>query len=179
LAPKIRRLAGSAFVAVAALLGFLTFRPSAKVPEPEPMPSEAKQLDALPPSGAPAAEAEFALASKVVPIAAGSESPPVVELRHPHPITPQHERIYRENQLTFSLDGAVDVEDVAGIRRLLAIYRQEFPEDSQVLQQGYEIIANCLERPGAANRAAAQRFYDTEIASALRRHVRRHCLEKP
>jgi hypothetical protein len=110
---------------------------------------------------------------------AGSTAPPIGEPRHPHPITPQHERIYRENNLTFSLDGAVDVEDVAAIRRLLTTYRQEFPEDSLVLQQGYEIIANCLERPGETTRAAAQHFYDTELASALRRHVRRHCLEKP
>ncbi|HKO53037.1 MAG TPA: hypothetical protein VJV79_35250 [Polyangiaceae bacterium] len=104
---------------------------------------------------------------------------PATELPGSHPITPQHERIYRENKLTFWLDGAVDVEDVAGIRRLLAIYRDEFPEDSLVLQQGYELIADCLERPGAATRAAAQRFYDTELASTLRRHVRRHCLETP
>ena len=180
MASKIRRFVGSTSIAAAALLGFLLLRPSARVPEPEPTPREETQPDARLPSGATAPQAEVVLASKVVQaIAVGSQSPPAGELRHPHPITPQHQRIYRENELTFSLDGAVDVEDVAGIRRLLAIYRQEFPEDSLVLQQGYEIIANCLERPGAATRAVAQRFYDTEIASTLRRHVRRHCLEKP
>jgi hypothetical protein len=179
LASKIPRIVGSALMGAASLLCILTLRPSAKVPEPEPTPREATQSDAMRLPGATAPPGETVLASKVVPRLAASQAPPAGALRHPHPITPQHERIYRENQLTFSLDGAVDVEDAKGIRRLLATYRQEFPEDSLVLQQGYEIIADCLERPGIATRTVAQSFYDTEFASTLRRHVRRHCLEKP
>jgi hypothetical protein len=166
-------------MAAGALLGWLVLRPSAKVPEPEPTPSTGTQLDAPQASAVVARQAEVVLASNAVPnLPAAPESPPAA-LPHPHPITPQHERIYRENKLSFSLDGAVEVEDVPGIRRLLAIYRQEFPEDSLILQQGYELIANCLEHPGAATRDAAQRFYDTELASPQRRPVRRHCLEKP
>jgi hypothetical protein len=186
---KIRRIAGSAFVAAAALLGFLAFRPAAKLPEPEQKTAEPKAAEPEAPGATRAAEptlpqaelalASNALASNALPSAPVGSQPAAAELRHAHPITPQHERIYRENQLTFSLDGAVEVEDVPGIRRLLAIYRQEFPEDALVLQQGYELIANCLERPREATRAEAQRFYDTELASSLRRHVRRHCLEKP
>jgi hypothetical protein len=46
-----------------------------------------------------------------------------------------------------------------------------------LLQAGYDIIADCMERHTAANRIAAERFYDTQIASTLRRYVRIHCLQ--
>jgi hypothetical protein len=95
----------------------------------------------------------------------------------PHPITPQHERIFRENNLIGQLNGAMDVKDAAGLRKLLRQYRDEYPEDAHVLQDGYELIANCLERPRPEARAAAQRYYDTQLDSGLRRYIRRHCLE--
>jgi hypothetical protein len=95
----------------------------------------------------------------------------------PHPITAQHERIFHENNLIGDLNGAMDVKDVPGLRRLLQQYKDEYPEDSHVLQQGYAIIADCLERPGAETRAVARRYYDEELDSGLRRYVRRHCLE--
>jgi hypothetical protein len=95
----------------------------------------------------------------------------------PHAITPQHERIYHENNLIGDLNGAMDVKDVAGLRRLLKQYRDEYPEDANVLQDGYELIANCLERPGPETRAIAQRYYDEQLDSGLRRYIRRHCLE--
>jgi hypothetical protein len=96
---------------------------------------------------------------------------------HPHPITAQHERIFRENQLIGALNGAMDVNDGPGLRKLLQQYQQEYPDDPSALQQGYELIADCLEHPGAAARATAQRYYDTERGSTLRRFVARHCLE--
>jgi hypothetical protein len=95
----------------------------------------------------------------------------------PHPITPAHRRIFRENNLIGSLNGAMDVKDAAGLRRLLARYREEYPEDGHVLQQGYALIAECLERPGPETRALAQRYYDQQLDSGLRRYIRRHCLE--
>lgn len=76
-----------------------------------------------------------------------------------------------------SLNGAVDVRDADGIRRLVATYRDEYPEDEHLLQDGYAIIADCIEHPGAASRARAQRYYDEALASNIRRYVRRHCLE--
>lgn len=95
----------------------------------------------------------------------------------PHPITPQHKRIFRENSLVGNLNGAMDVKDVQGLRALLKEYREEYPEDAHVMQDGYEIIANCLEHPSPETRAVAQRYYDEELASGLRRYIRRHCLE--
>lgn len=103
----------------------------------------------------------------------GSEEP-----RHPHPHTPIHDRIYRENTLYGQLNGAMDVKDAAGMRRLLAQYRDEYPEDEHFLQEGYALIADCLERPGdAATRAAGERYWKERRASILRRYVRRHCLQ--
>jgi len=95
----------------------------------------------------------------------------------PHAITPTHERIYHENNLIGDLNGAMDVKDGPGLRRLLKQYRDEYPEDAHVLQDGYELIANCLEQPNADNRAVAQRYYDEQLDSGLRRYIRRHCLE--
>lgn len=94
-----------------------------------------------------------------------------------HPLTPEHQRIFRENNLIGDLNGAMDVGDVAGLRARLQQYREEYPEDAHVLQDGYELIADCLEHPGAQTRAKAQRYYDEELASGLRRYIRRHCLQ--
>jgi len=97
----------------------------------------------------------------------------------PHPITPQHARIFRENNLIGDLNGAMDALDASGLRRLVAQYRDEYPEDAHVLQDGYELIASCLEALTPETRRAAQRYYDAQLDSGLRRYVRRHCLEAP
>jgi hypothetical protein len=96
---------------------------------------------------------------------------------HPHPITPAHHRIYRENNLIHALNGAMDVNDAAGMRRLIERYRQDYPEDANELQEGYALIADCLEQPNAATVERARHYYASETASALRRYLRRHCLE--
>jgi hypothetical protein len=95
----------------------------------------------------------------------------------PHPITPTHERIFRENNLIGDLNSAMDNAQVADLRRLLAQYRDEYPEDAHVLQAGYELIANCQERLTPELRSQAQRYYDEELDSGLRRYIRRYCLE--
>jgi hypothetical protein len=95
----------------------------------------------------------------------------------PHPITPAHERIFRENNLIGQLNGALDVKDAAGVRRLLGQYRAQYPDDPNQLQTGYAIIADCLDHPGPNPRAAGQRYYDVERGSILRRMVDRYCLQ--
>jgi hypothetical protein len=112
----------------------------------------------------------------MIPREQPQDAPP--EPLHPHPITAAHARIYRENNLLGALNGALDVEDAPGLRRLLETYRDEYPEDSHALQAGYAIIADCLEHPGDGASAAARAYYETETASTLRRYVRRHCLER-
>ena len=96
---------------------------------------------------------------------------------HPHPITPQHQRIYAENRLIGALNGAMDVKDAPAMRRLLEQYRREYPEDDNKLQDGYAVIADCFEHPGAQARAAAERWIETHNGSTLKRFVNRHCLE--
>jgi len=96
---------------------------------------------------------------------------------HPHPITTRHRRIARENALLGSLSDAMDGKDGARLRALLDTYRAEFPEDDHRLQRGYQVIADCLEHPGPESSAAAQYHFDHELASTLRRFVKRHCLE--
>ena len=94
-----------------------------------------------------------------------------------HPITPAHERIQLENQYIQALNDAMDLRDGAKLRKLAAQYRAQGFKDVDKLGEGYELVADCLEHPGAASRAAAQAFFDRERGSTLRRHLHRHCLE--
>jgi hypothetical protein len=96
---------------------------------------------------------------------------------HPHPITPERERIQHENQLIGAMNDAMDLGDGPKLRIILNRYRDEYPEDPNQLQEGYRIVADCLEHPGPATRAAGQRYYDRERGSILRLFVGRHCLE--
>ncbi len=95
----------------------------------------------------------------------------------PHGHTPQHLRIFRENNLIGDLNAAMDNQRVPELRRLLQQYREEYPEDVHVLQDGYELIAGCQDRLTPEKRAMAQRYYDEELDSGLRRYIRRYCLE--
>jgi hypothetical protein len=73
----------------------------------------------------------------------------------------------------------MDVGDFIGIRRLNAEYRKDYPEDGHLLQEGYDIIADCMEERTAERQARAKRFWQTERASQVRRYVRRYCLSEP
>jgi hypothetical protein len=178
-------------VAPAALLaaGALAFwlRPTPAAPEPTASAALAAPVLAREPAPAPG-PAPAHVAAETTPVNFSPDGVPIrpagsaevnAEGMLPHPITPQHERIFHENNLIADLNGAMDVKDVAGLRRLLKQYREEYPEDGNVLQDGYQLIANCLERPGPETRAVAQRYYDEQLDSGLRRYIRRHCLEAP
>jgi hypothetical protein len=82
----------------------------------------------------------------------------------------------RMDAIVGAMNDAMDLEDGARLRQILAVYRERFPEDPSQLQEGYGVIADCLERPSADARAAAQRYYDEERGSILRLFVGRHCL---
>ena len=96
---------------------------------------------------------------------------------HPHPISPQHQRIFAENRVAFALDDATDAKDVAVMKDLLAQYRRDFPEDQWQLQGGYAVIIDCLEHPGAESRRAAERWLDQNNGSTVKRSVLRNCIE--
>ena len=134
-------------------------RPDPVAPEPGPAPVVERAADGLP----------ILPRETTVPVPPG----PV----HPHPVTAAHLRIYRENNLLGALNGAMDEKDASGLRRLLEQYRAEYPDDPHELQQGYAVVADCLDHPGEAATARARQYYETETASTLRRYVRRYCFE--
>ncbi|HET6332266.1 MAG TPA: hypothetical protein VFG30_03600 [Polyangiales bacterium] len=96
---------------------------------------------------------------------------------HPHPITPEHERIQRELQLIQQLNDALDLRDAPHLRVLIADYAREYPDDPNAMRAGYERVADCIEEPGERTREAGRDYYERERASTLRRYVRRICLE--
>lgn len=106
----------------------------------------------------------------------GPEYPRPDTFAHPHPITPRHVRIFRENALLFQLNEAMDGKEPQRLRGLLDQYRDEYPEDPHDMQKGYALVADCLERPSEAIRVAARRYWREEGASTLRRFILRHCL---
>jgi hypothetical protein len=128
-----------------------------------------------PASAAPAQPAEPAYRLPLVP---PGPDDPHDEPMHPHPITPEHVRIHKINQLIQSLNDAMSARDVKRMRELIDEYRTLDPKDEDVMQLGYKVIADCLEYPGHRTLASARRFYDTHRASTLRRFVRRVCFEQ-
>jgi hypothetical protein len=96
---------------------------------------------------------------------------------HPHPITPEHQRIQAENETVQKLNDAVSMRDVRGIRELIVAYRGLDPNDTDRAQLGYGVIADCLERRDEASLARARDFYAGQRHSPLRRFVRRICFE--
>lgn len=105
----------------------------------------------------------------------GSEDSTEHGPRRPHPITPTRLRIYRENNLIGAMNAAMDLGRFAELRELNAQYREEYPEDENVLQEAYDIIADCQEDLSDERQARAREFWTKHRSSQLRRFVRRHC----
>jgi hypothetical protein len=144
--------------------------PAVPAPPPAPRPERA-------PAPPPGPDPDEVITSDGLPIipARGEATGPA----HPHPITPQHQRLFGENRLLGALDGAMEIKDTTGMRRLLEQYRRQYPEDDQESQDGYAIIADCIDHPGGANRAAAERWLDSHNGSPVKRFVLRYCVEPP
>jgi hypothetical protein len=112
-----------------------------------------------------------------LPIVPADPDAPHDHAMHPHPITPEHVRISKINGLIQSLNDAMSAREVRQMRALLREYRELDPEDEDVMQWGYGVVADCIEAPGAASLARARDFYDTQRASPLRRFIRYICFE--
>ena len=97
--------------------------------------------------------------------------------KHPHPLTDERARIHHENSLIQGLNDAMDSKDPDNLRQVLADYRQSHPENAHHLQEGYALIADCLDEPGPASRVAGERYMKEHRASTLRRFVERHCVK--
>ena len=141
----------------------------APVAEDEPAPAAAPPPPPVAPRPAPAParppapDPDEVITSDGLPImpVRGEPSGPV----HPHPITPMHQRIFGENRLVGGIEGAMEIKDTAGMRRLLEKYRREYPEDDQEAQDGYAIIADCIDHPGATERVEVRelRGHDLQV----------------
>jgi hypothetical protein len=95
----------------------------------------------------------------------------------PHPITPDHIRNQNEISLFKAASDAVAARDVSEIRRIVREHRASYPDQNQDMADGYEILADCIESPGAASTARAKRFFEEETYSMMRRPILRTCLE--
>lgn len=138
-------------------------------------PAEPAEPPAPPPApvraAAPAPTPGPAGATTTASVQATDELPPS------HPITPERERLQLQNRYIQTLNDAMDLGDGPKLRELAKRFRAEGFDDVDKLGEGYAIVADCLEHPGEASRAAAQKFWDENRASNLRRHLHRHCLE--
>jgi hypothetical protein len=169
--PFHRVLAATAVVALIAWSSWLYLRPAGVAePAPQLLPPPAP-LEVMAAS-APPSKARIAPETT-----APASAEPHDALRPSHPITPAHQRIFRENNLIGRLNAAMDLGDFQELRRRNAEYRQQYPEDSHRLQEPYDLIAACQESPSDATRQAAQRYWSDHRGSTLRRYIRRYCLE--
>lgn len=97
--------------------------------------------------------------------------------RTPHPLTPDHERLYRDVDLLHAADQAIEAGRFAEARALLAQHHRELPGMSVVEEEGLWLLTDCAELRSAANVSRVQAFYDQHSASTVRRRLRRACLE--
>jgi hypothetical protein len=95
----------------------------------------------------------------------------------PHPITPDHLRLYRDADLLRAADAAIRAGRFDDARGLLAQHRRELSGMSAREEEGLLLLADCAERRSAHSVARVQRFYDEHTDSTLRRRLRRGCLE--
>jgi hypothetical protein len=156
-------------------------RATQHVPNGRPRPVQT--FMAVAPAGAPTAtvqprSAHVSLASNLTPESA-SVNGEQAERPHAHPIDNERHRIYRENSLNMAMMGAMNVGDYVGLRALIERYRAAYPEDEYHLQEGYSLVADCLERLTVKRRDDAREYWRNNRGSLVRRFIRRHCLEKP
>jgi hypothetical protein len=98
---------------------------------------------------------------------------------HPHPITSEHARLYRDVDLVHAADEAIKEGAFDSARDLLAQHHRELRGMSSVEEEGLLLLADCAEAPSADNVARVQSFYDEHSESTVRRRLRRGCLELP
>jgi hypothetical protein len=96
----------------------------------------------------------------------------------PHPITAEHLALYRDVDLLDGAWQAARAGDYAGAREQLVEHARAYPERPDEMREGMSLLIDCMQAGGADARARAQRFYDEQTHSMLRRRMRRHCLQR-
>jgi type IV secretory pathway VirB10-like protein len=168
-------LVGGALLVVALVVWLLSG--TDKVPEP----TGAETTEEAP-ADEPERQAEPARAPTPAPTASvtrtvATAAPSAEEFPPSHPITEERQRLQRQNQYVQMMNDAMDLKDGPRLRELAKRFNDEGFVDTDKHGEGYLLVADCLERPSEASRAAAQAFWDRELGSNLRRFVKRHCLE--
>jgi hypothetical protein len=95
----------------------------------------------------------------------------------PHPITPDHLRLYHDADLLRAADAAIRAGRFDDARARVAQHHRELNGMSAREEEGLLLLADCAERRSAHSVARVQRFYDEHTDSTLRRRLRRACLE--
>lgn len=98
--------------------------------------------------------------------------------RHPHPVSADHQRLYRDVDLLQAADEAIAQQRYADARRLLTQHHAELPGMSPLEEEGLWLLVDCAEERSPENLARVQDFYDHNSASTVRRRLRRACLER-
>jgi hypothetical protein len=106
---------------------------------------------------------------------APSDDGPLGEAPVPQPITPDSERIKRENEVLGTVSDAVDLGDAGKLRLMAKAYRERGFEGAHEIASGYEIIAECMDHPGPISRAPAKYYDDNHRGSILRPYLRKAC----
>jgi hypothetical protein len=96
---------------------------------------------------------------------------------HPHPITRDHERLYRDVDLLREADDAIKAGDYERARTLLAQHHRELAGMSAVEEEGLWLLADCAEHGRAQDVERVRSFYEEHTDSTVRRRLRRACLE--
>jgi len=99
--------------------------------------------------------------------------------RHAHPITAEHLRLYREDDLQGAAWQALRKRDFQAARQLVATHQAEYRDSKAHIDEGLLLLADCMQSPSAENKARARAFYDEKTYSPMRRRLRRGCLELP
>lgn len=99
-------------------------------------------------------------------------------VRGPHPISDDHQRLYRDADLLHAAEEAIEQLRFDEAREHLLTHQRELPGMSPLEAEGLWLLVDCVEHPSASNTERVQTFYDEHTASTVRRRLRRSCLER-
>jgi hypothetical protein len=110
-------------------------------------------------------------------VAAQPASGPSNNPEWPHPITAEHQRLYRDVDMLEAARGALRAHDFERARTILAQHRAEQHRAYDDMNEGLTLLTDCMQYPSSVTRERAQKFYSTQTQSMVRREIRRECLE--
>jgi hypothetical protein len=109
-------------------------------------------------------------------LVAGPNDENLVPGAKPHPITAEHQRLYREVGIVDAAWDALEARDFVKARLLIDEHRRRYAGENSDVDEGMSLLADCMQHPNAETRGRAQRFYDEVTYSTARRRIRRWCL---